>query len=125
LAIALLVQDPRLGVNLVPQPALQFLKMAGIELLVRLLDLTRNQTLNSAQLLEYYRDTEDYPILTKLAQWDHQVADDNVQQEFKTALVWLNNQYIEQRYQELSLKQNLTKEEKLQLTKLIAAMKRS
>ncbi|TCN87882.1 DNA primase [Shewanella fodinae] len=125
LAIALLVQDPRLGVNLVPQPALQFLKMAGIELLVRLLDLTRNQTLNSAQLLEYYRDTKDYPILTKLAQWDHQVADDNVQQEFKTALVWLNNQYIEQRYQELSLKQNLTKEEKLQLTKLIAAMKRS
>ncbi|MFQ6372129.1 DNA primase [Shewanella sp. YIC-542] len=124
LAIALLVQHPRLGVNLMPQPALAFLKMAGVELLVNLLELTQKQTLNSAQLLEYFRDTEEYPILSKLAQWEHQVADENVQQEFKTALVWLNNQYIEQRYQELSLKQHLTREEKLQLKKLIAAMKR-
>ena len=34
-----------------------------------------------------------------------------------------NNQYIEQRYQELSLKQTHTKEEKIQLQKLISVMK--
>ena len=66
---------------------------------------------------------EEFSTLRKLAQWEHQVADENLEQEFKKSLVWLNNQYIEQRYQELSLKQTHTKEEKIQLKKLIAAMK--
>lgn len=51
------------------------------------------------------------------------MADENLQLEFKKTLIWLNNQYIEQRYQELSLKQNHTKEERIQLTKLIAVIK--
>ena len=120
LAIALLVQHPKLGVGLVPQPALKHIQMAGLELLVHLLELTREQTLNSAQLLEQFRDQEQLGTLKKLAQWDHQVADENLQQEFKKALIWLNNQYIEQRYQELSLKQTHTKEERIQLQKLIS-----
>ncbi|WP_412502666.1 DNA primase [Shewanella chilikensis] len=123
LAIALLVQHPQLGLNLIPQPALKHLQMAGIDLLVELLDLTRAQKMNSAQLLEQFRDTDEFSALRKLAQWEHQVADENLEQEFKKSLVWLNNQYIEQRYQELSLKQTHTKEEKIQLKKLIAAMK--
>lgn len=123
LAVALLVQHPQLGQNLIPQPALKHLQMAGIDLLVELLDLTRAQKMNSAQLLEQFRDTDEFSALRKLAQWEHQVADENLEQEFKKSLVWLNNQYIEQRYQELSLKQTHTKEEKIQLKKLIAAMK--
>ncbi|HCD14360.1 DNA primase [Shewanella sp.] len=123
LAVALLVQHPQLGLNLIPQPALKHLQMAGIDLLVELLDLTRAQKMNSAQLLEQFRDTDEFSTLRKLAQWEHQVADENLEQEFKKSLVWLNNQYIEQRYQELSLKQTHTKEEKIQLKKLIAAMK--
>ncbi|MGI2855801.1 DNA primase [Shewanella algae] len=123
LAVALLVQHPQLGLNLIPQPALKHLQMAGIDLLVELLDLTRAQKMNSAQLLEQFRDMEEFSTLRKLAQWEHQVADENLEQEFKKSLVWLNNQYIEQRYQELSLKQTHTKEEKIQLKKLIAAMK--
>ncbi|MCA0949434.1 DNA primase [Shewanella chilikensis] len=123
LAVALLVQHPQLGLNLIPQPALKHLQMAGIDLLVELLDLTRAQKMNSAQLLEQFRDTDEFSALRKLAQWEHQVADENLEQEFKKSLVWLNNQYIEQRYQELSLKQTHTKEEKIQLKKLIAAMK--
>ncbi|WP_447071752.1 DNA primase [Shewanella indica] len=123
LAVALLVQHPQLGLNLIPQPALKHLQMAGIDLLVELLDLTRAQKMNSAQLLEQFRDTDKFSALRKLAQWEHQVADENLEQEFKKSLVWLNNQYIEQRYQELSLKQTHTKEEKIQLKKLIAAMK--
>jgi DNA primase len=97
--------------------------MPGIELLAHLLEMTREQSLNSAQLLELHREHEQKSTLTKLAQWDHQVADENVLPEFKQTLVWLNNQYIEQLYQELSLKQTLTKVEKIQLTKLIAIMK--
>ncbi|WP_412523167.1 DNA primase [Shewanella chilikensis] len=123
LAVALLVQHPQLGLNLIPQPALKHLQMAGIDLLVELLDLTRAQKMNSAQLLEQFRDTDEFSALRKLAQWEHQVADENLEQEFKKSLVWLSNQYIEQRYQELSLKQTHTKEEKIQLKKLIAAMK--
>ncbi|KFZ36002.1 DNA primase [Shewanella mangrovi] len=123
LAIALLVQKPALGYQLPLQPALQHLKMPGVELLIELLSLTRVSTMNSAQLLEHYRETEQFSTLKKLAQWEHQVADEHLQQGFKEALVWLNNQYIEQRYQALSMKQELTREEKVQLQKLINAMK--
>ncbi|MGI2000470.1 DNA primase [Shewanella frigidimarina] len=123
LAIALLVQNPSLGFGLAKQPALDRLQMTGIELLNHLLDITREQTLNSAQLLEMHREHNQKSTLIKLAQWEHQVADENVLPEFKQTLIWLNNQYIEQRYQELSLKQALTKVEKMQLTKLISIMK--
>lgn len=123
LAIALLVQHPQLGLGLPPQPALNHLQMPGIDLLPLLLDLTREQRLNSAQLLEQFRDNPHSGAPHKLAQWDHQVADENLLEKFKQTLVWLNNQYIEQRYQELSLKQTHTKEEKIQLQKLISVMK--
>lgn len=123
LAIALLVQHPNMGYQLASQPALQHLKLTGINLLIDLLDLTREQELNSAQLLEQFRESEQASTLKKLAQWEHQVADENLQQEFKKALIWLNNQYIEQRYQELSLKQAHTKEERIQLQKLISVIK--
>jgi len=123
LAIALLVQHPALGQGLPKQPALEHLNMAGIELLNLLLELTRPQAINSAQLLEQFRESEHWNPLKKLAQWEHQVADENLQQEFRKALIWLNNQYIEQRYQELSLKPDLSREEKLQLQKLITVMK--
>ncbi|MCH1918475.1 DNA primase [Shewanella sp. A3A] len=123
LAIALVVQQPSLGYQLPPQPALKHLKMPGVELLMELLDLTRASTMTSAQLLEHYRDTEQFSTLKKVAQWEHQVADEHLQQGFKETLVWLTNQYIEQRYQALSMKQDLTREEKVQLQKLISAMK--
>lgn len=123
LAIALLVQNPSLGANLPEQPALKHLKMVGIELLIQLLEKTRVQINNSAQLLEEFRGDPQVTTLKKLIQWDHQVADENLQQEFKKVLIWLNNQYIEQLYQELSLKQNHTKEERMQLTKLISVIK--
>jgi DNA primase len=123
LAIALLVQHPDLGLSLAPQPALAHLQLAGIELLNHLLTVTREEKLNSAQLLELHREHPQKATLIKLAQWDHQVADDNLIQEFRQSLIWLNNQYIEQRYQELSLKQTLTKAEKVQLQKLISIMK--
>lgn len=122
LAIALLVQHPHLGNNLPVQPALKHIKMAGIDLLSLLLDRTRAEKVNSAQLLEQFRGDDQLDTLKKLAQWEHQVADENLQQEFKKALIWLNNQYIEQRYQELSLKQHHTKEERMQLKKLIAVI---
>lgn len=123
LAIALLIQHPELGVGLSPQPALNHLQMPGIDLLPLLLELTREHRLNSAQLLEQFRDSPHSGTLHKLAQWDHQVAEENQLEKFKQTLVWLNNQYIEQRYQELSLKQTHTKEEKIQLQKLISVMK--
>ncbi|MCL1145001.1 DNA primase [Shewanella marinintestina] len=123
LAIALLVQHPRLGENLPEQPALKHIQMAGIDLLTLVLDLTRGQVISSAQLLEQFRGDNQFSTLKKLTQWDHQVADENLLQKLKETLVWLNNQYLEQRYQELSMKKNLTKEERLQLSKLISVIK--
>ncbi|RYV02713.1 DNA primase [Shewanella sp. OPT22] len=123
LAISLLVQKPTIGTNLPMQPALSHLSMPGLDLLIQLLDLTRNEELTSAQLIELYRDKPEFNTLKKLAQWDHQITDKNLQHEFKKSLVWLNNQYLEQRYQELSLKSTHTKEERVQLQKLISIIK--
>lgn len=123
LAIALLVQNPYLGKGLAPQPALEYLQMNGIELLIQLLNLTQSNNFNTAQVLEHFREHSQAPALRKLAQWEHQVADENVELEFKKSLIWLTNLFIEQRYQELSLKQTHTKEERIQLKKLIKIMK--
>ncbi|MDB2386104.1 DNA primase [Shewanella sp.] len=123
LAIALLVQHPRLGEKLPEQLALKHVQMPGIDLLALVLDLTRGKVMSSAQLLEQFRGDNQVSTLKKLTQWDHQVADENLLKELKGTLVWLNNQYLEQRYQELSLKTNLTKDERLQLSKLISVMK--
>ena len=124
LAIALLIQNPRIGTGLQPQPALQHLHINGIELLNELIATTQNHRLTTAQVLEHFREHSQTAALRKLAQWEHQVADENVELEFKKSLIWLTNKYIEQRYQELSLKRTHTKEERIQLTKLIAIMKR-
>lgn len=123
LAIALLVQNPRLGIGLPKQPALELLKMKGIDLLIQLLDITREHSFNTAQLLEYFREHDQSTTLSKLAQWEHQVAEENIKLKFTDSLIWLTNEYINQRYQELSLKQTHTKDERLQLKKLIAIMK--
>lgn len=123
LAVALLVQHPRLGFGLPEQPALHHIQLPGIDLLSLVLTLTRQQVISSAQLLEHFRGDKQVNILNKLAQWDHQVADENLLQKLKGTLVWLNNQYIEQRYQALSLKQDHTREERIQLQKLISVMK--
>ena len=123
LAIALLVQLPAIGTNLPKQPALSHLTLQGLDLLIQLMDLTRDEELTSAQLIELYRDKPEFKTLKKLAQWDHQVADAKLKNEFKKSLVWLNNQYLEQRYQELSLKPTHTKEERVQLQKLISIIK--
>ncbi|MBR9726600.1 DNA primase [Shewanella intestini] len=125
LAIALLIQAPQLGYGLPKQPALYKVQLTGIELLISLLDITRDKQLNSAQLLELYREHQQKSMLIKLSHWDHQVADVNLASEFKRTLIWLNDRYIEQRYQELSLKQSLSKAEKVQLLKLITIMKGS
>ena len=123
LAIALLVQYPKFGSKLPKQPALTHLSLQGLNLLIQLLDVTRDEELTSAQLIELYRDKLEFNTLKKLAQWEHQVTENNLQNEFKKSLVWLNNQYLEQRYQELNLKPTHTKEERVQLRKLIAIIK--
>ncbi|GLS82456.1 DNA primase [Paraferrimonas haliotis] len=125
LAIALLIQTPSLGYGMKLQPVLSHLQMPGVQLLADLLDKTRERQLSSGQLLELYRDTEHWKALTRLAQWEHQIAQKNMVADFKRALYWLNNQYLEQRYQQLSAKTELTSVEKRQLAALIAKMKQN
>ncbi|RLV61751.1 DNA primase [Parashewanella curva] len=123
LAISLIIQHPEVGNNLPAQPALQHLSMPGLDLLIQLLDLTRTTQMTSAQLLEHFRQQPQFETVKKLSTWEHQVATEKLKHEFKKSLVWLSNQYLEQRYQELSLKQSHTKEERIQLQKLISIMK--
>ncbi|GLP97251.1 DNA primase [Paraferrimonas sedimenticola] len=123
LAIALLVQNPELGLGLSPQPVLKHLTLNGVELFADLLEKVREVPLTSGQLLELYRDHPQANVLKRLAQWSHQIAADNQSAEFTRALYWLNEQYLEQKYQQLSSKSQLSAGEKRQLAALIAQMK--
>ncbi|WP_163936839.1 DNA primase [Paraferrimonas sp. SM1919] len=126
LALALLIQYPQLGYQLPNQAALQQLSMPGVDLLIKLLNLTAAQSLNSAQLLEHFRDEPQFETLAKLAKWEHLVADDKLQIEFKKALLWLNNQYLEERLsqlQDLSTRQQLTAAQRQQLKQLLQILK--
>ncbi|MFI3246348.1 MAG: DNA primase [Ferrimonas sp.] len=102
-AIALLLHQPQLGYQLPQQSALQHLEMNGVPLLCEMLDVCRPQQLTSAQLLERFRERQEYGILRKLLGW-HFAVEDNLNQEFTDCLSWLNQRFFEQMSEALNQK---------------------
>lgn len=111
-AIALLLQHPELGRTVPVRQELSQLKLAGIELLMQLHRQTAEQAMTTAQLLEKWRETEYHDALEKLATWDHQLDENQIAAEFNDIFIFLIDQYVEQRANDL-----LQKEQTHQLTK--------
>ncbi|WP_286263021.1 DNA primase [Thalassotalea atypica] len=98
LAIALLLSDPNLANSLSDINALSHVDLPGVSLLNNLLQLCKqNHNMNSAQLLEYYRDTEQGKQLAKILCWQHHVEPENAEDVFLDSIEKLFNTFVEQR----------------------------
>lgn len=127
-AIGLLVQHPELAIAVPPQPCLQEIKMPGMQLFLELLDTARNlQPCTSGLLLEQFRDRADADALFKLAAWSHGIEDAaNREKEFIEIYAYFLDRYLEQRANDLLLKQKqgeLSKAEKQEYVTLLGALK--
>ncbi|TRW48131.1 DNA primase [Aliidiomarina halalkaliphila] len=126
-AIGLLVQYPQLG-QLVPvHQELERLQLEGMKVFMGLHRQTAAQKLTTAQVLEAWRGTKFEPHLRRLASWEHQVLEENLEQEFSETYMFLIDRYLEQRYEELKAlpASEMTKARLQELNELIRMMKRN
>ncbi|MBL0711941.1 MAG: DNA primase [Colwellia sp.] len=125
LAIALLLEHPHIVNSLDDISVLQSLDVAGVALLNELLVLCqKNPDIKTAQLLEYFRDTEQGKQLAKLMCWQHHVEADAATDVFLDSIEKLLNNFIEQRAEVLLQKARLgqmTNQEKQELQAILNA----
>ena len=129
LAIALLLEHPHI-VKALPNPEiLAQVDLPGVNLLTQIISLCQqSKYVNSAQLLEHYRNTEEGKQLTKLMCWQHHVVEEAAESVFLDSIEKLLDNFVEQRIEVLLAKQRagqMAREERQELQTLIAAQKQS
>ncbi len=124
-AIALLLEHPHIVKTLPNIHILEQLSLPGIELLNQLLAICNQKPeMNSAQLLEHFRDTAQGQQLSKLMCWQHGVETEAVEDVFLDSIEKLLNSFVEQRTEVLLQKaraSQMSPEEKLELQALLNA----
>ncbi|HAR55635.1 MAG TPA: DNA primase [Idiomarina baltica] len=100
-AVALIVQYPQLAKEVPVKAELGELKLPGMDLFIALHQQCNERDMTTAQVLEHWRDTPYQKALEKLAVWQHGLDEHNMEQEFKDIFVYLIDQYVEQRADEL------------------------
>jgi DNA primase len=124
-AIALLLQNPRLAAS-VGQKAIDWngLEFRGIELFKNILQVILDKkSVNTAVLIEYYRNTAEDKSVKALALLDLNVADDKIEEVFSGALDSLIRQGIEAGILKLQAKaqsKGLDSHEQEMLVKMLA-----
>ena len=122
-ALALLVQHPRLARIAGEVVELEGLELPGMELLAAAVNaITHHPGMTTAALLERFRDTDDGKHLEKLAIWDHLIADEQLEEEFRSLIAKLKRQLRDQHTDSLLAKARsaeLTSEEKTALRELL------
>lgn len=123
LAITLLVQQPALA-KLIDKP-LPAINMRGFELLQEIIEVVKEHPeLTTGGLLEFWRAREEGQSLAKLAQTEHMISEEGLQNEFLGAIQRLRKLGHGQVIEQLIAKANqtdLSNEEKMQLDELIRA----
>lgn len=124
-AIALLLEHPHIVKSLPNIHVLEHVNVKGIDLLNQLLLLCQsNPDLNSAQVLENFRDTVAGQHLAKLMCWEHGVEKEAAEDVFLDSIEKLLNTFVEQRTELLLQKARagqMNPEEKLELQALLNA----
>ena len=124
-AVALLLQNPSFAESFQPPYTFVVLRKPGIPLLVELLNVCRARpNANSAALLEHYRDREEAASLRKLAVLQLHGDAKTLQQEFADSLRRLELQTMQQRIDDLMVRQgeaSLDEAEKTELRGLLLA----
>ncbi len=125
LAIALLLEHPHIVNSLDDISVLQPIDIPGVALLNQLLSLCQqNPEIKTAQLLEYFRDTEQGKQLAKLMCWQHHIEADAATDVFLDSIEKLLNNFVEQRAEILLQKARagqMTKQEKQELQAILNA----
>jgi len=110
LAIALLLEHPHIVIELGDISVLEPLNIPGVDLLMQLLKLCQqNPKIKTAQLLEYFRDTDQGKQLAKLMCWQHHVEADAAANVFLDSIEKLLNDFVEQRAEFLLQKARMKK----------------
>ncbi|MEI8644503.1 DNA primase [Pseudoalteromonas sp. Hal040] len=128
-AIGILLQHPNLATSIAYMPELAEMKIAGIELFLRIQHLAlEREGVTTAQILESFRDGAEYDALVKLATWQHQINDDRLETVFKNTFKFIEDQCLNYRLETLLIKdktQGLSSEERLECHLLTQALKGS
>jgi len=121
-AIGLLVQHPDLANALSNLPPLDQINLKGTQLLQQIINQVHAQPeIKAAQLLERWRGQAEYDSLLKLAGWQHDVDDENLQSHFVDTIVQIINKHLELRLEQLSHKsrvEGLSSEERVEYMNL-------
>jgi len=118
-AIALLLYQPTLARNLTETLPDEVRDIPGVPLLTELLELLqKHPDLNTAAILEHWRNREDSRHLLQLARWEPLQADLDLLPDLKGYLTLIYRQHIEKKIESLNLAQQerpLDKREKQEL----------
>lgn len=123
LAIALLLQHPELYSACKSQINIDALDGNGQEVLYKLLkQIDAQPNTNTASIVEFWRDTELFDSLGKLAGWELRMPEEALAKEFVDTINFLQKQNLENKINEYiakSRKQGLTVSERLLLQELL------
>ncbi len=126
-AIGILIQHPNLAKSVPYLPELAQMNIAGIGLLLRLQQQAlKKETITTAQILEFFRDTDDYEPLIKLATWQHEINEERLETVFKNTFKFIEDQCLNYRLETLLIKdktQGLNSDERLECHLLMTALK--
>jgi DNA primase len=130
-AIALLLQQPSLVLEIQPPTLFGALRQPGIPLLLELIDVVRARPdIVTGALLEHFAGREEYEALSKLALQDVLSQPENWRDEFLGALKALDMDTLKQRYVELNARVTeggisaLSAEEKAELLSIQPSIRR-
>jgi len=106
-ALELLLYQPSLATELQPADFLQHSDVAGVPLLIELLELLRQHPgLTTGAILEHWREREESRFLSKLAHWNPPLDDLELLADLQGHLNEIQRQHIESRIEFLGSEQS-------------------
>ena len=122
-AIAILLQHPEIYMACIKQISPIMLDLQKHRVLKTLMQqVEEGPAINTAKLIESWRDSPLFDSLTKLAAWEHQVPEKALAKEFIDILLFLAKQNRESSIEQLMKKahdQGLTEAERLKLQEML------
>lgn len=122
IALALIIQNPHLCANFTNNEHIPH-SDADHRLLILIMEhLTNHPNLNTASLIEHFRESQWFEVLSQFAAWDHQVPESAQASELADIFRFLNKKNSELMIRELiekSKKQELTSVERQQLQTML------
>lgn len=111
-ALAVLVQNPTFGWSLESPNELAALNDANIRLLVEVMGFVKEHPkINTAALIENFRESEHFETLQKFAELQHNVAPDSLAFEFEGMIAKLYQRVADQKSRNLTQKSDLTQDD--------------